>query len=214
MASSLLRSINEDLITSKKKMVIWSDNCCGQLKNRMMVFLYLYLIARGMFDKIEHRFPMVGHTFGSADRDFALIEQRWKVTSNNQILEHVATAIEEARPSRPFKTFRMGGKFFDVDEAISLTINTTKLKVSKAAWIMVEKSAPSVVKIRESFNETSDFKSYKVLKPGIRMENIAKIQFQALAATVALSAMKKQDLWKMLPYIDQENLESFLHLLA
>ena len=54
-----------------------------------------------MFDKIKHKFLMVDHSFGSENRDFALKEQRWKVTSNNQVLEHVATAIEEARPSRP-----------------------------------------------------------------------------------------------------------------
>lgn len=179
-----------------------------------MIFLYLYLIAMGMIDKMEHKFLMVGHSFGSADCDFAVIEQRWKVTSNNQVLEHVATAIEEARPSRPFKTFRMGGKFFDIDEAASLTINTSKLKISKTTWIMVEKSAPGVVEIRESFNEISDFKSYKVLKPGVTMENIAKIQIQALPATAALSAMKKENLRKMLPYIDQENREFFLHLFA
>ncbi|KAJ4437947.1 hypothetical protein ANN_13886 [Periplaneta americana] len=203
-----------DFITSKKKMVIWSDNCCDQFKNRMVIFLYLFLIAMGMIDKMEHKFFMAGHSFGSADRDFALIEQRWKVTSNNQVLEHVATAIEEARLSRPFNTFRMGGKFFDIDEAASLTINTSKLKIFKTTWIMVEKSAPGIVEMRESFHEISDFKSYKVLKPGVTMENITKIQIQALPATAALSAMKKENLRKMLPYTDQENQEFFLHHFA
>ena len=95
MASCLLRAINEDLITSKKKLVLWSDNCCGQLKNRMMLFLYLYLIAIGMFDKIEHKFLMVGHSFGSADRDFALIEQRWKVASKNQVMGHLLQPLKK-----------------------------------------------------------------------------------------------------------------------
>ncbi|KAJ4450003.1 hypothetical protein ANN_01410 [Periplaneta americana] len=203
-----------DFVTFKKKMVIWSYNCCGQFKNRMMIFLYLYLIAMGIIDKMEHKFLMVGHSFGSADRDFVLIEQCWKVTSNNQILEHVAIAIEELIPSTPFRTFLMGGKFFDIDEPASLTINTSKLKISKTTWIMIEKLAPGVVEIRESFNEISDFKSYKVLKPGVTLENIAKIQIQALPATAALSAMKKENLQKMLPYIDQENREFFLHLFA
>ncbi|KAJ4440835.1 hypothetical protein ANN_10681 [Periplaneta americana] len=133
-----------DFITFKKKMVNWSDNFCGEFKNRM-IFLYFYLIAIRMFDKIEHKFLMVGHSFGSADRDFAVIEQCWKLTSNNQVLEHVATAIKEARPSRPFKTFHMGGKFFDIDGAASLTINTSKFKISKTA--KVEKSALSVVQL-------------------------------------------------------------------
>ncbi|KAJ4427607.1 hypothetical protein ANN_25255 [Periplaneta americana] len=48
-----------DFITSKKKVVIGSDNCCDQFKNRMMIFLYLYLIAMGMIDKMEHKFLMV-----------------------------------------------------------------------------------------------------------------------------------------------------------
>ena len=214
MASCLLRAIIEDLITSKTKLVLWSDNCCGQLKNRMMLFLYLYLIAIGMFDKIEHKFLMVGHSFGSADRDFVLIEQGWKVASKNQVMGHVAAAIEEARIFRPFRTLNMGGKFFDIDAAASMTINTSRVNVSKAAWIVVEKSAPGVVKIKESFNELCDFRSYKVLKPGVTMKNIAGIQIQALPASVPLSTMKKEDLRKMLPFLDQENREFFQQLLA
>ena len=53
----------------------------------------------------------------------------------------------------------MGGKFFDIDAAASMTINTSRVKVSKAAWIVVEKSAPGVVKIKDSFNEFCDFRS-------------------------------------------------------
>ena len=44
-------------------------------------------------------------------------------------------------------------KFLDIDEAASLTINTSKLKISKVAWVMVEKSAQGVVKIRERERE-------------------------------------------------------------
>lgn len=56
MASCLFQALNSGLLsTDKKHLVAWSDNCAGQLKNRMLVFLNKYLVAIGMFETIEHQ---------------------------------------------------------------------------------------------------------------------------------------------------------------
>lgn len=62
IASCLLKVLNMG-ITEKKTLIIWSDNCAEQNKNRMMVFLCLFLVAVGLFECIEQRFLVNGHSF-------------------------------------------------------------------------------------------------------------------------------------------------------
>lgn len=136
MASALLHALNDIIsnISNKKKLIIWSDNCAGQIKNRMLVFLYLFLVELGLYEQIDHKFLQVGHSFSASDRDFALIEKRWK-TSKCQVMEDVEAVIKEARPSRRFKTLTIGGRFLDFDQAAKRFINTKSLQISKLCWL-------------------------------------------------------------------------------
>ena len=81
IASCLLYLLNRAEITYKKKLVIWYDNCAAQNKNRMMVFLMLFLVAHEVFDEVTQKFLMSGHSFLSCDRDFAMIEKRKRRSS-------------------------------------------------------------------------------------------------------------------------------------
>uniref|UniRef100_A0A1B6LD94 DUF7869 domain-containing protein n=1 Tax=Graphocephala atropunctata TaxID=36148 RepID=A0A1B6LD94_9HEMI len=107
MASCLFQASNSGVLsTHKRKLCVWSDNCAGQIKNRMLLFMYKYLVASGMFDEVEHKFLISGHSFSSADRDFALIEKTAK-HSKMESVEDVKKVIERARPSKPFKVLDM-----------------------------------------------------------------------------------------------------------
>ena len=57
---------------------MWSDNCGSQNQNQIILAIYLTLIAKGVFDKITHKFPVKGHTFLACDRDFGVIEKHKK----------------------------------------------------------------------------------------------------------------------------------------
>ena len=59
----------------KKKMTIWSDNCIAQNKNKIMLFLYIYLVKKGYFDEVYQKYLVSGHSFLSCDRDFAKIDR-------------------------------------------------------------------------------------------------------------------------------------------
>ena len=55
---------------------LFSDSCGGQNKNTNIIhFLYL-LVKQGNFKRIQHVFPVRGHSFLPCDRDFGLIEQK------------------------------------------------------------------------------------------------------------------------------------------
>lgn len=55
--------------------IFWSDSCAGQNKNFHTILLYQYLILAGYAKTIDHKFPVVGHTYLDSDRDFGRIEK-------------------------------------------------------------------------------------------------------------------------------------------
>ncbi|GBN76082.1 hypothetical protein AVEN_161630-1 [Araneus ventricosus] len=76
VASSLLTLIEfNETLRSKDHIIIWSDSCSGQNKNSTILFLYQYLVLKGYFKVIEHKFPEVGHSYLDSDRDFGRIEK-------------------------------------------------------------------------------------------------------------------------------------------
>ncbi|GBN33972.1 hypothetical protein AVEN_130490-1 [Araneus ventricosus] len=73
LASSLLE-FNE-ILRSKDNLIIRSDSCSGQNKNSTILFLYQYLVLKGYFKIIEHKFTEVGHSYPESDRDLGRIEK-------------------------------------------------------------------------------------------------------------------------------------------
>lgn len=64
MASCILQALNSGLLPNRKtNLIVWSDNCSGQIKNRMLIFLYMYIVERGIFKSVEHKFLLSGHSF-------------------------------------------------------------------------------------------------------------------------------------------------------
>ncbi|KAJ6639452.1 hypothetical protein Bhyg_12197 [Pseudolycoriella hygida] len=57
---------------TSKHLVIYSDNCGGQNKNWNLMAIWRQLVLDGVYESIEHRFLIPGHTH----RDFALIEKQ------------------------------------------------------------------------------------------------------------------------------------------
>lgn len=200
-------------VTNKKKLIIWSDNCCGQIKNRMMIFLYMYLISTGLFDVIEHKFLVSGHSFSAADRDFALIEKRWKV-SRAQVLTDIKKDIISARPSKPFKVLDMHMKFLIFDKAATESIRTDKLKISQVSCIKIEKNLPGIVSVKNNFNDLVPFKEIFVGNRGFNVFDYKDMLFEGLPREIPLSDQKKKDIRPMLKFIKAKNKKFYENLLA
>lgn len=80
-ASCLLNAVESNIVSGKRKLTVWSDNCSGQNKNQMLIYLWMYLIAKGYLDEVHQKFLLVGHSYLSCYRDFALIEKKKKKKS-------------------------------------------------------------------------------------------------------------------------------------
>lgn len=212
MASCILHAINSDLLsTEKRHLVVFSDNCAGQLKNRMLVYLYMILIVSDHFDVIEHKFLVSGHSFSAADRDFALIEKKVRRARIDN-LEDVKNVIASARTKKPFKILDLCDKpIFDFGTASSNLLDTRDLRIISAAWLRIEKSNPTSVQCKNSFDPNENFRSISILPrdmtPAYFLTNVLNIE--ALDTIPAIKMKKLEDLVTMLDYLEPEKHDFF-----
>lgn len=125
------------------------DNCCGQNKHRILLFLWIYLACIGMFSEINHKFLVGGHSFLNCDRDFAAIEKRKRVTKCN-VPEDLKAMIENVKVSNPFKVNMLNkNDFFYLKKAANTFINTDKVNILTASWIKVTSNQPGKIMVKK-----------------------------------------------------------------
>lgn len=206
MASCILQALNSELLsTQKRHLVIYSDNCAGQLKNRMLLYLYVMLIVTGQFDVIDHKFLVSGHSFSAADRDFALIEKKAKI-ARIDTLDDVKSVIASARKKNPFKILDLTAKpLFDFGTASSNLLDTKDLRITSASWLRVESSNPTAVQCKNSFDPTENFRNVSILPRNMKPEEfLSKItDLQALDEIPLIKTSKLDDLINMMDYLDE-----------
>jgi len=74
VASMIMKYLDRNFINTHH-LCFWADNCGGQNKNTTMLFLMAYLVIFGttsghVFQSIEYKFQVKGHTRNSVDRGF------------------------------------------------------------------------------------------------------------------------------------------------
>lgn len=115
VTSSLLTALeHEESLRNIDHLVIWSDSCSGQNKNFLMVCLYQYLIYKGLFKVIDHKFPEVGHTYLDSDRDFGRIEKNLRKHQNVYSPEEYRQII--AKSSKKNQVLDMKDHFRDMED--------------------------------------------------------------------------------------------------
>lgn len=199
--------------TLKKHAVIWSDNCIGQNKNRMVLFALIYLVANGIYDIIDHKYLVSGHSFMSCDRDFAQIEKRKKVVKCFEPKD-VEKMIRESCHKNPFEVVNLDqNDFKDLNKASTDFLNTTKLKISTISWIRIEKDKLPRVDLMESHNDSIPWDSVNIFKKGKSPNQLKNYTLPALEARNNISKEKLKDVKDMLPYIPTENKAFYEHLI-
>lgn len=163
IASCLLKLINEGYI-NHKKLIIWSDNCPGQNKNRTMLFLMIWLVCVGIFSEVQHKFLLKGHTFLACDRDFGHIEKR-KRKSQVLIPKDLCKVISDAKYEHQLTPLMMHStNFFDFTKTADTVIDTKKIGISKACLLKINASNPTVVAYKHDFLDFEQWKYCNVLK--------------------------------------------------
>ena len=145
--SSEVCSCLESTLSSRHRkathLVLFSDGCCGQNKNKaMLTFLSSFCAKQSRkYKRVDHFFLVRGHTFLPNDRDFALIEKRKKKESPKVPSDYV-NIIEASRTSQPFLVKQVNGNdikdykgLADKSVKTSLISNTgEKVQMRSVMW--------------------------------------------------------------------------------
>nr|CAH7766804.1 unnamed protein product [Callosobruchus chinensis] len=112
-----LKDINEKTSEEKVNIIFYSDNCCGQNKNKYIATLYLYAVSTFRnIESITHKFLVQGHTQNEGDNVHSLIEKEIKKNLKSGPIytpQQYIPLIKCAKKSgKPFIIHELGFDFF------------------------------------------------------------------------------------------------------
>ncbi|CAG4992770.1 unnamed protein product [Colias eurytheme] len=88
----------------EKNVTFYSDNCCGQNKNKYIATLYLFAVNTLNIRSIKHKFLITGHTQNEADSVHSLIEKEIKKNLKSGPIyspDQYITLIKNSKKSKP-----------------------------------------------------------------------------------------------------------------
>ena len=208
IASALCQWIEENH-KDETRLILFSDNCPGQNKNRNMVLTLLRLLHLGKFFRIEHYFLVPGHSYMSCDRQFGNIVLELKKRDNIETMHDYIRIIKNALKSGINVVQLAQDSFFDfsvLQESITKTRKSKGLKFSDAMVVIYD------VNFKEGYRMKEDFKpatqEHKVrLMPGCKaykrdLFNLGTVDLpRKYHAPIPLTPEKIADLKSLLPYI-------------
>nr|CAI5826010.1 unnamed protein product [Callosobruchus analis] len=71
--------------------------------------------------------------------------------------------------------------FWNIKEAADMYLNTSKLQISQAAAIRIEKQNPAMVKIKTTVSDLVPWEEVNVLKKGKTVSNITNAELRVLS---------------------------------
>ncbi|KAJ4427408.1 hypothetical protein ANN_25030 [Periplaneta americana] len=115
-------------------------------------------VAIGLFEHIEQRFLLSGHSFLQCDSDFALIEKLQKVTKAF-IPSDLLKIVQDSKVVKPFQTVSMLESYFlNMQDVANKQISIKNLNISKACCIQfdVSKAVPDLESLRNQIMACSE----------------------------------------------------------
>jgi len=153
---------------TNKHTIFYSDNCCGQQKNKFMISLYLYAVTHLNIPSITHKYLIVGHTQNEGDNVHSVIEkQKSRLLRGGSIFspQQWTTVIQSAKKTgKPFKVNEFIYKDFldfkkmskSIGNNINKNTNGQKITWNDIKIIKVSKDLPDRIQYKTSYGQ-NDF---------------------------------------------------------
>lgn len=200
----------EDDSTDEKNIIFYSDNCCGQNKNKYNATLYMYAVQNLNINSITHKFLIRGHTQNEADSVHSLIEREIKKNLKSGPIyspDQYIALIKNAKKSKPpinvheltFDSF-VDTKKLQEDWGYNFNTNTNGETVNwnEIKVIKVTKENPFVFYYKTSYEEET-YQEVNVRNKRKKMKIQSEILLdKAYNQKQELSANKKKDLNELL----------------
>ncbi|XP_076035920.1 uncharacterized protein LOC143021926 isoform X2 [Oratosquilla oratoria] len=127
VASCLDHFIENHLDSQITKLVVFSDSCSGQNKNRNIILSCLRKIHSGHLESIQHYFMVTGHSYLPCNHDFELIELKVHPVSVFST-PHYIHLIEKANRVHPFRVIEVKREFFKDYDVLQKTVSWAGMK--------------------------------------------------------------------------------------
>ena len=152
---------------SEKSVHLHCDNCCGQNKNRFLMFYMMYRILCGLHDDIKISFLPVGHTKFSPDWCFGLLKRHFRRTKVGCLDDIVRVVNESASPN---VAQLVGSQQGDVIVPMynwssyfeNITVKTALKGITQMHHFHFSRSHPGKVKVRN--NTMDSWRTINLLK--------------------------------------------------
>ncbi|KAK7167173.1 hypothetical protein R3I94_001543 [Phoxinus phoxinus] len=195
----------------ERKLIIYSDRCCGQNNNWRVLNLMALLVSRGYFSQIEQKFMVSGHSFLPCDRSFATLDKRRKVSTLHTPSD-VAEMIRGARQQHPFKVIEM--KCADFRQLPDATLKRPPgFLITSMMWLKVTAADPWCVHTKGSHSLYEGWKTWLITKQRKNQPPPAPLFFTTYARAyndpLPIKKEKHCDLMKMIAYMPAEAQEFY-----
>lgn len=139
----------------------YSDNCCGQNKNRFIISLYSFCLRKySKIISISHKFLITGHTQNEGDAVHSTIEKtiqrRLKSGSIYVPSQYVEVIRSAKKKGRPYNVTEMSSCDFISLKTLAqdMGIHTRSFKISDVKILKIMKDSPTTLFYKTSFNQT------------------------------------------------------------
>jgi len=196
---------------ASRKVYFHADNCTGQNKNNIMIQFLIWCVATNIFDHVELKFMVKGHTKFSPDGGFGLIKKPYR-HANVYTIEQVANEIKNStrKTERNTAIILEKKEFGNWKMALQNFFNSIKGITSFSEFIIDKKHPLGVVYARG--HKDKKFQVFNLLKSSLNPEQVLKDKaFTKLSELLKspeppeMPAKKQWDLYeKVRPYVPPE----------
>ncbi|XP_072389593.1 uncharacterized protein [Diabrotica undecimpunctata] len=194
----------------EKEVIFYSDNCCGQNKNKYLTSLYLHAVQTLTIKSITHKYLIRGHTQNEADSVHSLIEKEIKKNLKSGPIytpDQYIALIKNAKKSPPsiivhelnFESFH-DLKLLQEEWGYNYSTNTQGHNVNwnEIKILKIAKENPFSMYYKTSYKD-ENYREVNVRNKRKKMKLITEIELKAAYCDKQkISDNKKKDLQELI----------------
>lgn len=189
--------------------IFFSDNCCGQQKNKFILSLYYYAVSTLPIKSITHKFLIRGHTQNEADSVHSVIEKNIRRAKKSGPIytpdQYVALIRNAKKTGNSFTVTEMSyDSFYDLKLLSNdINLNTGKnidgetIRISDVKVVKFIKDSDTY--LYKTTYKTENWQEAKIKISRAGKKNIADIHLSAAySSKLPIANNKKQDIRQLI----------------
>ena len=190
---------------------VFCDNCAGQNKNHYVLLTALRMIHEKKLMRVEIVFMVSGHSYLPCDRNFGVLEKKFRVAENIHTPQHYLNVIGTAVTTNPYEVIEMKlEEFMDIKPLLGyVTKRQPPVPFSSARQLVVDVSYKEGFILKTTYDiADTPRNSYRVrLMKGMKKYNSKLFDlgtvplFPKNATPIKLKKKKVADLKKLRDFV-------------